>query len=443
MRDEPEMRNCFQCEVSLNMSQAKKGILLVNDYSHEEFGTAELGRDAGIGPGQPEVNLLPRRSSSHLWFYRGSAEGPAVPALEPRSTRRGASVPDEGQRIEPGPDHAAHRRLDADAAGAETTTPTAQFSPAVLQRRCGLAGRGGRRSRGAIRASHPSHSGARVQRLRQGRVRRAVGHLGFPHLQPAPFQDLSTVPGARAAHPTQSGVHCRAAQTRPPREARLPARGYGTSGSARWPAGAVYHLNAVDTVTQWEIVGCVETISERHLLPVLEAMLHQFPFRILGFHCDNGCEFINHQVAALLNKLLAEFTKSRAYRTTDNALVEGKNGAVVRKHIGYGPIGAPHAEELQKFFTAHFNPYLNYHRPCGFAVSELGAGGKKKRIYRTEDYQMPYEKLTSLSDWQQYLKEGLRPAALEQQAGQMSDTEAARRMKKAKLAVLQKCREKP
>src|ERR1017187_10532553 len=179
MRDEPEMRNCFQCEVSLNMSQAKKGILLVNDYSHEEFGTAELGRDPGIRPGQTEVNLVPRRSSSHLWFYRGSAEGPAVPALEPRSTRRGASVTDEGQRIEPGPDHAAHRPLDADAAGAETTPPTAQFTPAVLQRRGGIAARGGRHSRGAIRASHPSHSGARVQRLRQGRVRRAVGHLGF------------------------------------------------------------------------------------------------------------------------------------------------------------------------------------------------------------------------------------------------------------------------
>src|ERR1035437_8915551 len=159
---------------------------------------------------------------------------------------------------------------------------------------------------------------------------------------------------------------------------------------------------------------------------------------------DNGSEFLNYKVVDLLNKLLVEeFTKSRAYRTTDNAQVEGKNGAVVRKHIGYGPIGAPHAEELQKFFTAHFNPYLNYPRPCGFAVSELGAGGKKKRIYRTEDYQTPYEKLTSLPDWRQYLKAGLRPAALQQQAGQMSDTEAARRMKKAKLAVLQKCREKP
>jgi len=204
----------------------------------------------------------------------------------------------------------------------------------------------------------------------------------------------------------------------------------------------LYHVNAVDTVTQWEVMGCVETISERRLLPVLEAMLHQFPFRILGFHCDNGSEFINHQVASLLNKLLVEFTKSRAYRTTDNALVEGKNGAVVRKHIGYGPIDAQHAEELQKFCTAYLNPYLNYHRPCGFAVIQRGARGKKKRIYRTEDYQTPYEKLTSLPDWQQYLKAGLHPAALQKQASQMSDTEAAQRMKKAKLAVLEECRGK-
>ena len=98
----------------------------------------------------------------------------------------------------------------------------------------------------------------------------------------------------------------------------------------------VYHINAVDTVTQWQAIGCVETISERHMIPVLEAILHQFPFRILDFHCDNGSEFINQNVAGMLEKLLIEFTKSRAYRTTDNALVEGKNGATVRKHIGYG-----------------------------------------------------------------------------------------------------------
>ena len=103
----------------------------------------------------------------------------------------------------------------------------------------------------------------------------------------------------------------------------------------------VYHINAVDTVTQWQVVGCTETISERHLIPVLEAMLHQFALRILGFHCDNGSEFLNHTVVKLLNKLLVEeFTKSRAYRTTGHALVEGEKGAVVRKQIGYGPIAS-------------------------------------------------------------------------------------------------------
>ena len=129
----------------------------------------------------------------------------------------------------------------------------------------------------------------------------------------------------------------------------------------------LYHINAVDTLTQWQVVGCCETISEAHLIPVLEAILHQFPFLVRGFHSDNGSEFLNHRVEKLLHKLLVgEFTKSRAHRTTDNALVEGKNGAVLRKHIGHEPIAACHAAELQRFYTAEFNSYLNYHRPCGF-----------------------------------------------------------------------------
>jgi len=205
----------------------------------------------------------------------------------------------------------------------------------------------------------------------------------------------------------------------------------------------VYHINAVDTVTQWQVVGCVETICENHLVPVLESMLHQFPFRILGFHCDNGSEFINRKVAQMLNKLWAEFTKSRAYRTTDNALVEGKNGAVVRKHIGYGPIGCGHAAAWQKFYTAYFNPYLNYHRPCGFATVVTDRRGKHQRRYRANDYRTPYEKLISLKNWKQYLKPGIPADLLERQSQQRSDTEAALHMQKAKLELLTKCRSLP
>ena len=202
----------------------------------------------------------------------------------------------------------------------------------------------------------------------------------------------------------------------------------------------LYHINAVDTVTQWQIVGCCETISEAHLLPVLEAILHQFPFQIRGFHSDNGTEFLNYKVEKLLNKLLVKFTKSRANRTTDNALVEGKNGAVVRKHIGHAAIAARHADQVQRFYTADFNPYLNYHRPCGFATIEVSDNGKRRRHYRLNDYCTPFEKLVSLKDWESCLKEGISAARMEQQALRMSDTECALRMQQRKRKLLDACR---
>lgn len=202
----------------------------------------------------------------------------------------------------------------------------------------------------------------------------------------------------------------------------------------------VYHINAVDTVVQWEVIGCTSKISERHLLPVLEAILHQFPYTILGFHSDNGSEYINGRVAGMLEKLLAEFTKSRANRTQDNALVEGKNGAVIRKLIGYGHIGGEHAERVHKFYAAHLNPYLNFHRPCGFATVTVDARGKRKRLYKAEDYATPYEKFKSLPKASQYLKPGLSFAQLDQQAGSLSDTECAKKMSMAKAKLLRACK---
>jgi transposase InsO family protein len=202
----------------------------------------------------------------------------------------------------------------------------------------------------------------------------------------------------------------------------------------------VYHINAVDTVTQWQVIGCTAKISELFLIPVLEAMLHQFPFRIQGFHADNGSEFINHTVAKLLEKLLVEFTKSRANRSQDNALVEGKNGAVIRKLMGYGHIPSEHAEAVHKFYTAHLNPYLNFHRPCGFATVTVDARGKRRRRYPPSDYATPYEKLKSLSKAEQYLKAELAFAQLDQTARQWSDTQCAQRMGAAKRKLLQACK---
>ncbi len=151
-------------------------------------------------------------------------------------------------------------------------------------------------------------------------------------------------------------------------------------------AKGVYHINAVDAVTQWQVVGCVEKISEAYLMPVLAAVLAQFPFPIRGFHADNGSEYINHRVAEMLGKLHAEFTKSRACRSQDNALVEGKNGAVIRKLIGYGHIAGQHAAALQEFYIQHLNPYLNFHRPCGFATVSLDERGCPRLALPAPDF---------------------------------------------------------
>lgn len=195
----------------------------------------------------------------------------------------------------------------------------------------------------------------------------------------------------------------------------------------------LYHINLVDEVTQFQFVGSVERISERFLLPVLEALITAFPFVTLGFHADNGSEYINKRVAGLLEKLrIEDFTKSRARRSNDNALVESKNGSVVRKHLGYAHIPGQYAQQVNAFTQGVFSPYLNFHRPCFFPTEEIDARGRLRKRYRYEDMMTPYDKLKSLPDAAQYLKPGITFQQLDAIACAMSDNEAARRLNQAR-----------
>ncbi len=195
----------------------------------------------------------------------------------------------------------------------------------------------------------------------------------------------------------------------------------------------VYPINAVDEVTQWEVVGAAPQISEGWLEPVWKGMREQFPFRIYGFHSDNGSEFINRTVARLRNKLLIEQTKSGPRRSTDNGLAETKNGAVLGKHMGYRHIAAKHAAAMEEFYQGYFNPYLNFHRPCGVPELVRDAKGKTRRVYRW--YDTPSEILRQLPDLARHLKEEVTVSDLEQQAKQSTDLEAAPRMRAAKLEL--------
>lgn len=195
----------------------------------------------------------------------------------------------------------------------------------------------------------------------------------------------------------------------------------------------LYHINLVDEVTQFQFVGSVERISERFLLPVLEALLEAFPFLILGFHADNGSEYINKRVASLLEKLrIEQFTKSRARKTNDNALVESKNGSVVRKHLGYAHIPGRFAKAVNAFTQDVLSPYLNFHRPCFFPTEEVDAKGRIRKRYRYEEMRTPFEKLKSLPGADRYLKPGITLEQLDAVAYAISDNEAAQRLNQAR-----------
>ena len=225
------------------------------------------------------------------------------------------------------------------------------------------------------------------------RFERLAGIIQRPPVQPAAFDAVRPAPRGRRRR----------------RRARCgsPLGNAAARGLSDSPAGCgvdtvhqgdldgikgLYHVNLVDEVTQFQFIGSVEHIHAACLGPVLEALPRAFPFTLHGFHTDNGSEFVNREVAALLETLRIEFAKSRARRSTDNALVEGKNGSVVRKHLGHGHIPGRWARQVNAFTQQVLSPYLNFHRPCFFPREQVDARGRVRKRYRHADVMTPYEK---------------------------------------------------
>lgn len=190
----------------------------------------------------------------------------------------------------------------------------------------------------------------------------------------------------------------------------------------------VYHINSVDEITQWEIVVCVPQISELFMIPALETMLAQYPFRIFNFHSDRGGETINYKVADLLQRLVIKQTKSRARKAQDNALVETKNGHVVRKNMGWEYINQDLADQINDYYQNYFNPYLNYHRPCAYPTIKTNDKGKTLKIY--DHYEVPYEVLKSIKGSEQLLKPGISFEKLDKIAYAYSDNQWAAILRK-------------
>ena len=195
----------------------------------------------------------------------------------------------------------------------------------------------------------------------------------------------------------------------------------------------VYHVNLIDVITQWEVVLSVEQISEKFMKPVLEEALSLSPFAIKGFHSDNGSEYLNDCVSRILKKLGVEQTKSRARKTNDNTLIESKNGAIIRKWLGYWHIPGKYAARLNVFHRQHLIPYINFIRPCAFPEVEILPDGKRKVRYK--DYMTPCQKFLSLPDCELFMKSGISKESLEKKLWEKLPNTAAREMQEARRSL--------
>jgi len=139
----------------------------------------------------------------------------------------------------------------------------------------------------------------------------------------------------------------------------------------------------------------------------------------------------------VLNTLI-KLTKSRPRHSNDNALIETKNGWVVRKWLGYSHISKKHTSRINDFYFECFNEFLNFHRPCAFPTEVIDKKGKIKKKYYYQDYQTPYEKLRSIPDAQKYLKDGITLEMLDKKAKRYTDNEMARKVQLARDKLFDK-----
>ena len=285
--------------------------------------------------------------------------------------------------------------------------------------------------------SYARGDAADVRGVRRPALRASDRDLERALLQPAQLDRLPAPPHGTVFKKTRASTVAIGERRKPTPEGRPGFLRVDTvhQGDRDGEKG-VYHINLVDEVTQWEHAGTVRAISENCLLRVLEELIASCPFKVLGFHADNGSEYINRRVAEMLSRLhVPEFTKSCSRHTNDNALVESKNGNVIRRQFGYGHIPKLFARECNAFARDVLNPYLNFHRPCLFPTEVVDQNGRRRKRYRYQDVMTPFEKLKSLPNVERYLRPSVAIAALEEEARAMSDLDAARAVNRARAKL--------
>ena len=135
-------------------------------------------------------------------------------------------------------------------------------------------------------------------------------------------------------------------------------------------------LTMVDVATGW--TECIPLIARDGGL-VVEAIKRAqslFPWLLRGADFDNDSTFMNDVVVPWCRAQKIEVTRSRAYKKNDQAFVEQKNGAVVRRLVGYGRFDGVEAAQVMARLYAAARLYVNFFQPS-FKLKEKRREGAK------------------------------------------------------------------
>jgi len=150
-------------------------------------------------------------------------------------------------------------------------------------------------------------------------------------------------------------------------------------------------LVATDVCSGWTELVPLLAREQSLVVEGLEVLFNQIPFRVLGVDSDNDSAFINDTLLAFCREHHVEFTRSRAYHKNDQAWVEQKNGAVVRRLIGYERFSGVVAGQALAHIYQAAQLYVNYFQPSFKLRGKERHGAKVRRTY--EQPATPCERL--------------------------------------------------
>ena len=140
-------------------------------------------------------------------------------------------------------------------------------------------------------------------------------------------------------------------------------------------------LVLTDIATGWTECAPLLVREQTVLVEVLSEVRKLLPFGLLGFDTDNDTVFMNETVRDYCQVAGIEFTRCRPYRKNDQAWVEQKNGAIVRRIVGYRRYeGLEAAAELARLY-ATVRLFINFFQPSFKLAGKQREGARVRKRY--------------------------------------------------------------